>query len=134
MGVLSKNAAARRDRNAILQEPTACCAYCVRPFGTDEFSRFSWQHINPRRRGGTNERTNLRPCCQGCNADLAHAWVDECPGALAALRARYGQSRGDLAAVIRRKANCEAVEAVQAILPAAPTLGDVFAGLMERRI
>lgn len=71
------------------------CAYCgtwmvASTKHTPPWRGFSWQHVLPRRRGGTDDPSNLRPCCRGCNTDLAHPVVDDCPAALACWRALMG--------------------------------------------
>lgn len=40
------------------------CSYCTRPL-TPEI--FSWDHVVPRCRGGTNVSTNRVPACKPCN-------------------------------------------------------------------
>jgi hypothetical protein len=49
------------------------------------------QHILARRFGGTDDASNLRPCCRGCNILLVQ--LDECPGALSCYR-ELGRAMG----------------------------------------
>jgi 5-methylcytosine-specific restriction endonuclease McrA len=41
------------------------CQYCGHPM---EFGQITVDHVVPFRNGGTNEYTNLIPCCKGCNS------------------------------------------------------------------
>lgn len=67
------------------------CGYCGRSFANTHGSILNaatWQHVLPKRRGGTDEEENLRACCRDCNDWLNMA--DDCPGALACARAILG--------------------------------------------
>ena len=68
------------------------CSYCKRlthPYTIikKKIPRLSLtkQHVLPRRRGGSSDKENLKDCCYGCNQSLNA--VDDCPGALACMRA-----------------------------------------------
>lgn len=72
--------------------PPVPCAYCGRgtvpwakPGGTPPLAARTAQHVLPRRRGGTSAAENIKVACRECNHLLGI--VDDCPGALAALRA-----------------------------------------------
>lgn len=66
----------RRIRATVWSMTNGRCFYCglhTNPFG----GSFCIDHMTPLSRGGSNDLTNLAPCCKHCNADKATMNVQE---------------------------------------------------------
>ncbi len=50
------------------------CYYCTRPLTQDVFS---WDHMIPQCRGGSNDRQNKCPACKPCNNRKGPLTADE---------------------------------------------------------
>lgn len=76
-------------RRALQERPErARCSYCERP-------AVSWDHVEPRARGGGSESDNLVPACRACNSTKGMLPLVVFLAVLANHRAMKKQGRGD---------------------------------------
>jgi hypothetical protein len=68
--LVPKRVTKHRFRRAIIEAWDSCCAYCgCQP------EKITLDHIVPKVKGGTTERTNLVPACPSCNVAKNHCDV-----------------------------------------------------------
>lgn len=68
---MPKRVTKHRFRRSIIEAWGSCCAYCgCQP------DKITLDHIIPKVKGGTTERSNLVPACPSCNVSKNHCdWV-----------------------------------------------------------
>lgn len=67
---MSKRATEHRFRRAIIDAWDECCAYCgCKP------SSITLDHVIPKVKGGSTQRSNLVPACARCNGSKGHSDV-----------------------------------------------------------
>ena len=53
---------------------TTLCQYCSCKL---TYENFSWDHVEPKSKGGSNDKKNLVPCCKTCNVQKGDLPVEE---------------------------------------------------------
>lgn len=59
---------------AVFHKTQGHCGYCGCSLN---FEGFTTDHITPRSKGGSNELSNLLPCCKSCNGSKAARSVED---------------------------------------------------------
>jgi hypothetical protein len=65
--LVSKRVTKNSFRREIINGWDGCCAYCG-----CEPEKLTLDHVIPKAKGGTTERSNLVPACAGCNVSKNH--------------------------------------------------------------
>lgn len=76
--LVSKRVTKNSFRREIINGWQGCCAYCG-----SQPEKITLDHVIPKAKGGTTERSNLVPACAGCNVSKNHcdiwAWYHAQP-------------------------------------------------------